>query len=312
MKRICLLVLVFICALTANAQFFSGELTYKKRIIAKTPKFNLDSAAAADLGPEMTYLITRGFYKSSYFKDGKEAYSYTYHDESKRMYDERAEKDYITYRDSRKGNTSVIRTRIYKDSTREVAGHVCFMTEGIYEKYIQKTYYATDLSIDPESYKGHEVGDWYNRIKQVKGALSLMSISEYTNHIEILEVVEITPRTLKPKDFEIPGNKIVVASYSALDKRVEMETTSLASQACIRKKIGEAPSTNEKVVCYVSFIVSDKGKISNIEPYEKDDAGYYKIAIDIVSSCGLEFKPGEIMGKPVSSLIYFPVSFGGR
>ncbi len=310
MKRIYLLVSVFICVITAHAQFFSGELTYKKRIIAKTPKFNVDSAVAADLGPEMTYLITRNFYKSSYFKDGKEAYSYTYHDETKRMYDEHAEKDYISYRDSRKGNTSVIRTRIYKDSTREVAGHMCFMTEGIYENYIQRTYYATDLSIDTESYKGHEVGDWYNRMKQVNGALSLMSISEYANHIEILETIKITPRNLKAKDFEIPGNKIVVASYSALDKRVEMETTSLASQACIRKKIGEAPATNSKLVCYVSFIVSDKGKISHVEPYEKDEEGYYKIAVDIVSSCGLEFKPGEISGKPVSSLVYFPVSFG--
>lgn len=311
MRNVVLLTLfVFILQLPANAQFFSGELLYKKKLIAKTPKFDVDSAMNADLGPEMTYLITRHFYKSVYFKNGKEAYSYTYHDDTKRMYDEYAEKDYITYRDSRKGNTSIIRSRVYKDSIEDVAGHRCFMTEAIYENYILKTYYATDLKIDPESYKGHEAGDWYNRIKEVNGALSLMSISEYSDHIEILEVVKITPRELKPRDFEIPTGKLIVASYDALDKNVEMQSPSVATQACFRKKFEEAPASNEKVVCYVMFIVSDKAKVSHLEPYEKDEQGYYKIAVDIVSSCGIEFMPGEIGGNPVSSLVYFPVNFG--
>jgi len=136
-----------------------------------------------------------------------------------------------------------------------------------------------------------------------------MSISEYSDHIEILEVVKITPRELKSRDFEIP-NKPAIASYSALDKRVEMQSPSLATQACFRKKFEEAPASKEKVVCYVTFIVSDKGKISHIEPYKKDEQGYYEIAVDIVSSCGIEFNPGEISGKPVSSLAYFPVNFG--
>jgi hypothetical protein len=140
MKKAILPALVIVVfSLEANAQFFSGELSYKKKIIAKTSKFNVDSAMSADLGPEMTYLITRHFYKSIYFKNGKEAYSYTYHDDTKRMYDEYAEKDYITYRDSRKGNTSIIRSRVYQDSIRQVAGHSCFMTEAIYENYILKT-----------------------------------------------------------------------------------------------------------------------------------------------------------------------------
>jgi hypothetical protein len=102
----------------------------------------------------------------------------------------------------------------------------------------------------------------------------------------------------------------VIASYSALDKRVEMQSPSFATQACFRKKIEEAPPRKEKVVSYVTFILSDEGKISNIEPYEADEQSYHKIAIDIVSSCGIEFKPGEIGGEPVSSLVYFPVNFG--
>lgn len=296
--------------LAADAQFFSGELSYKKRIIAKTPTFNADSATNADLGTEMTYLITRHFYKSVYFKEGKEVYSYTYHDDAKRLYDEYADTEYITYRDSRKGNTSMIRSRVYKDSVRMVAGHPCFMTEAIYENYILKTYYATDIKIDPESYKGHEVGNWYNSIREVGGALSLMSISEYTDRVEILEVVKITPRPLTSTDFKIPPNKLVVASAVALDRRVQMQSPSLATQACFEKKFEEAPATDKEIVSYVTFIVSDQGVVSHITPYEEDEYGYYEIAVDIISSCGLEFNPGEIAGEPVSSLVYFPVSFG--
>jgi hypothetical protein len=310
MKKVLLPTFVWlIFPLTVSAQFFSGELSYKRTIIAKTSRFNVDSAMNAGFGSEMTYLITQHFYKNIYLKDGKEQYSYTYHDDTKRMFDDYADKDYITYRDSRKGNNAMIRSRIYKDSLREVAGHSCFMSETIYDSYIQKTYYATDLRIDPESYRGHLVGDWYNRIKEVDGALSLMSISEYADRIEIQEVVKITPRELKARDFELPRKKILAASFSALDKRVEVQATSLASQACYRKKLEEAPR-GERYVAYVTFIVSEKGKVSNIEPYMKDNQGYYEIAKEIVTSCGIGFKPGEIDGKPVSSLVFFPVTFG--
>lgn len=309
MKKI-ILAAYLLLPLFANAQFFSGELLYKKSFIAKKPSFNIDSAVRNDLGLDMTYLITQHYYKSTYFKEGKETYSYTYHDETKRMYDDFADKGYVTYRDSRKGNLSNIRSRIYKDSIKTVAGHRCFMTESIYENHIQRTYYAEDLKIDPETYKAHLAGDWYNQIKAVNGALSLMSIAEFADHIEISEVVKITPKKLSPNDFKLPSRKEAVASFTALDKRVETIPASLATQTCIRKKLEEAPQSETRVVSYVSFIVSEKGNVSHIEPYNKDAQGYYKIAMEIIASCGLEFKPGEISGKPTSSLVFFPVTFG--
>ena len=302
------IVLVIGSTSTSAAQFFSGELVYEQRIIPKKPGLNADSIAEQSPGTSMIYLITRHYYKTTYFKGRKETYSYTYHDDEKRMYDEDVDRNFITYRDSRKGNTNMIRSIIYKDSTRKVAGHICFMTESVYESYIQKTYYATDLRIDPESFRGHEVGNWYNEIKQVNGALSLMSINEYATHFEISEVVKITPRNLKPEDFALPSNKKIIASSLALDKQVSLIPPSVASEACYRKKIGEARAT-ETFTCYVGMIIGADGKISNAEPYEKDPGELYKIAVDILLSCGLEFHPGEIGSKPVSSWVYFPVTF---
>lgn len=301
-----------LCLLTCSvqAQFFSGELTYTKKFVFKKPGINVDSLNDAERNMSISYLITSHYYKSTHLKDGKMIYSYTYHDDTKRMYDEYADKDYISFRDSRIGNTSQIRTTIYKDSIKIIAGHRCFMVEGIYGNYIQKVYYATDLKIDPETFKGHEVGNWYNEIKAVDGALSLGSATEYATHIEINEVVDIKPRELKKRDFELP-KKMLVASFSALTKKAILKQSSLATQACYRKKLEEAPATGKGQASYVfvSFIVTDKGEITNVEPHQKDDKGYYKIAVDIVSNCGLEFTPGQIDGKEVSALMYIPIEF---
>ncbi len=308
--KIHLLFPFYFLSFSIHAQFFSGELVYEYQIIAKKKGLDIDSMMTASLGTPKTYLITSQYYKTIYFKDGRTSYSYTYHGDTKRMYDDYVNKDYVTFRDSRKGNTSMIRSIVYKDSVKTVAGHRCFMTERIYENYIQKTYYATDLRIDAESFKDHEVGNWYNEIKLVNGALSLMSITEYATHTEIHYVSKIIPRALKPKDFEIPAKKILVASFEALDKEVDVKPISLASEACFRKKFSEVTSqSKDRYTSYVGFIVSDVGKISHIEPYEQDEFGYYKIAVDIISNCGLEFIPGQIKGENVSSWLYFPVNF---
>ena len=307
MRRFCLGLALTCLVFGSHAQYFSGELIYQVKVIPKG-NLNADSLLALQLGTSSTYLITNRYYKSTYFKNNKFTYSYTYHDESKRMYDETADKNYITFRDSRKGNASRIRSIQYKDSVKVVAGHPCFMVERVYENYITKTYYAKDLKINPEDFKGHAVGDWYQQIKDVEGALSLMSVSEYATHIEIHEVIKIIPRVVKRVEFDLP-NKLVVASSLALEKGAELIAPTKATIECYQKKMRTAPVMENNYICYVGFIVSSEGIISNVEPYEKDELGLYKIATDIIATCGLKFSPGQIEGKAVSSLVYFPIEF---
>jgi hypothetical protein len=49
--------------------------------------------------------------------------------------------------------------------------------ECVYEAYISKTYYAQNLKINPESFRDHTTGDWYNQIKEVAGALCVGSVN---------------------------------------------------------------------------------------------------------------------------------------
>jgi hypothetical protein len=303
--------IVFSCVLfSAPAQYFSGELTYSIKIIPKKANLNVDSMLNLQPGTQSSYLIRDHYYKSTYYREGKQTYSYTYHDDTKRMYDDELEKDYITFRDSRKGNSSRIRSIIYKDSIKVIAGHPCFMVERIYESHISKTYYTQDLKIDPETFQGHQVGDWYNQIKEVNGSLSLGTISEYATHVEEHLVSKINERKVGREEFNLRA-KPIVASYSALDKNVTLNNPTNETLNCYREKIAAASKFNikEKVTVYVSFIISPDGSISHVEPYEPDETGLHVIAVDIILNCGLKFTSGEIAGEPVSSLTYFPIEF---
>jgi hypothetical protein len=293
------------------AQYFSGELHYQLTVVPKSPGINADSLLDLEPGTSSLYLITDRYYKSTYFRDGKQTYSYTYHDETRRMYDEVAGKAYITWRDSRKGNTEFIGAVLHKDSVLTILGHTCFMGERIYEDYRSKTWYTPDLRINPESFRGHEVGDWYRQMKAVGGAMSLKTVTEYPTHVEIMEVVKIVERPVKREEFNLPA-KVTVASFSALDKPVDLKPPAQTAIDCYNQKLEAASGSlpPQSYVCYVGFIVSETGAVSHVDPYEEDAYGVYKIAVDIINNCGFEFMPGEIAGEAVSSWVYFPIQFG--
>jgi len=137
-----------------------------------------------------------------------------------------------------------------------------------------------------------------------------LSINEYATHFEINEVTNLSARPLKPEYFALP-DKLVVASENALDKGVELKPLTRETIDCYRQKMTEGMK-NVPVASYRSYIiliVSNKGELNYIEPYEKDEYGLYKIAIDIISGCNINFTPGQITGEDVNSLIYFPVDF---
>lgn len=296
--------------LQSFAQYFSGELHYQLKIVPKLANLDIDSLMALQPGTESIYLITDKYYKSTYFKNGEQTYSYTYHDETKRIYDEIAGKGYITFRDSRKGNTKFIGSAHYKDSVTVVAGHQCFLAKIIYDDYTSRKFYTTDLRINPDSFKGHEVGDWYQQIKDVNGALSLKTITEYPSHFEVQEVVRLVERPVLRQEFKVP-DKEVVASYSALDKQVSLKTPTQANRNCYLEKVNKARNKIQiySFTSYVEIIVSETGALTHIEPYEKDEYGLFEFAVDIIKNCGLEFSPGQIDNKSISSMVYFPIEF---
>jgi hypothetical protein len=305
-----LIILFTLFAVIVNAQSFSGLITYRITIIPKNNYSNLDEIIKSEHGEMATYLITSKYYKSSYFKNGKYSYSYTYHDESKRMYDDYSDRPYITFRDSRKANTKSYSTKIHKDSTFAISGHQCYVVTEESDHGKSRSYYSDDIKVNPEDFKGHEVGNWYKKLKEVNGAVLLKSVWEYDNYTRIQEAIKIENREVEKSEFDLPEGKEIVASASALDVKPELHRLSEKQLKCYRKKVESVSRPGgEKYTTYTTLLLNEKGKIEYIAPDEKDNNGFYKVAVEIFETCGIEFEPGKIDGKPVSSIIYFPVEF---
>ncbi|MEP0004887.1 MAG: energy transducer TonB [Balneola sp.] len=310
MKLFFLTFMVFI-SVNASAQF-SGEITYEYKIIPDNNSVNIDSLYNSLTGSSSVYVITDSYYKSTYYKNGEMTYSYTYHDETKRMYDEQAKLDYITYRDSRDSNLGGNQFEIFKDSTINILGYEAVLLKTDYNGKATKSYYSTTQKVNYETFKGHKVANWYNRLKALDGGILLKSITQYEEHTEILTAVNVTERQVSREEFNLPNDKDVVASFSALDDRVELDSPSRDQIRCYQQMVQKAVSTIEKketITIYLQFILDENGEISELGVLERDKYGLYLAAIDILKNCGLNFKPGKINGQPVASETYFPVEF---
>lgn len=294
------------------SQNFTGEIEYKISYLPKTDNVNIDSIKANSPGNKAIYIIKDGQYKNSYYKNDVYNYSYTYDNVSKRMYDDNIERDYITYRDSRKANLEMFESEVFKDSLSEILGRECFLVKYAKEKGTSKTLYSNSVRVNFSSFEDHKVGNWYERIKEVDGCISLKTITEYDDYYIINEAIRINERPVNEDEFKLPKDKLIVASYSALDKNVDLNPPTQETINCYREKVQNALKSNpitEPLTIYLSLIVHENGEITNIETVEKDELGLYQTAIDILKNCDLKFIPGQIEDKAISSIAYFPIQF---
>lgn len=309
--KILLAVILSFLSINIHAQF-SGEITYQYEIIPTKHGVNVDSLYENLTGTTSVYLITDSYYKSTYYRNGSFTYSYTYHDETKRMYDEVAKRSYITYRDSRASELGGNKFEIFPDSTITVLDNEAVLLKTDYNGKLTKSYYSTTQKVNYETFKGHEVANWYNRLKALDGGILLKSITYYEDHTEILKAVDVNERPVLRNEFDLPEDKLIAASYSALDENVELVPPSKNQIQCYQELIQGAVykiDKKEKITIYLQFVLSEKSEISELGVVERDKYGFYLTAIDVLKDCDIQFKPGKINGSPVASETYFPIEF---
>lgn len=297
------------------AQHFSGTITYKTTI---EPKNNtIDMATIENNSPPgktKYYTITDGFYKSVYKEDNTFTYSYTYHDSTKLMYDDYADRPYITYRDSRKATTGSIISKINRDTVVTYLDLPCFVVTAVAEDYISTRLYSDKVRVNYTTFEGHAVGNWYNQLKELEGAISLKTITKYEDYTEITEAVAIDRRPVALDEFALPADKPVVASYAALEEKVNLGQPTQEQIDCYRKKLLEGQklkpnNTAQGIETYVRFILKANGTKELIEAYQPDPYGLHEVAIDIVKTCDLPFTPGKIDDQNVDTDVIFPIEF---
>lgn len=311
-----ILVLILI-PLSTHSQDFSGIIHYKHTIIPKVSPDSMEVEYESLLGDSSTYAITSGYYASKHFKKNRFEYSYTYHDETKYMYDEHHNKSYITYRKSwtaeSEGTDRDIKA--HRDSTITVLGEKAFLVTSGYNESLNRSYYSLNKRVNIDSFKDHSVGDWNKRLALNNGGILLKSITEYEDYIEIREAVKIDEKKLTKADFKLNEDKKVVASFSALDELPRLNQLSSDQFRCYQSSINRAKS-NHKLetypIIYLTFILQPDGEMESISVFERDEYGFFLDAIDILKNCNLMFLPGLIADKPVASEVYFPVDFSAE
>lgn len=307
--RIACLTILLTCGQSNFAQQFTGELikTLEIELIDKT--LNADSIRTSQPGDSNIYVISENRYKSTYYKDGKYSYSYIYHDDTKRMYDDYADRDYLSFRDSRKSINKLKESKVFRDSLVMALNYECYVAirESDYSK--SYSYFSDEIQVNEENFKGHKIGNWHASLKETGGCISLENGSLFDTHIEKWKPQSIVKRKVKRTEFDLP-DKPIVASMEALDVQVDLKQPSQATIQCFQEKfLNVSKQQGEKVTIYTSLVVNVDGTIEHVEPYEEDSDGFYKTAVDIIKNCGFEFIPGQIEGEAINSLLYFPIEF---
>ena len=309
MKNTLIAIIILISPTVLQAQYFSGEIIYETKIIPKSDTADVASIIKNKHGNIAKYIIMPKRYKSTYYKDEIYRYSYTYDDETKRMYDDYTDKPYITYRDSRKSNTKYFDSKVFRDSISKVLVYDTYMVTSKADYGTTTTFYSDDIRVNYLDFEGHKVGNWYNKLKEVNGAIMLKSITEFENYFEVQQAVKIENREIEVKEFNLP-DKPVAAAFSALDSRVTLIEPSQEQIICYQQKVRAVSKENgEKFTSYISFFLSKEGVIMYVDAHEDDEFGFYEVGIDVIKDCGFQFVPGQIQGEAVDSQVYFPIEF---
>lgn len=310
LMRIFPILLLHLLALSSFAQFFSGEITYRTTIIPKG-EVVLDTTVTNRHNQVSTYIIKAGKYKSTYLTEGEESYSYTYNNKGKRMYDVRKGEKYITYRDSRKGNTTNKSSQIFRDSLTTILGYPCFVVHTEADYGFVRTYYSDSVQVDYRDFEQHAVGNWYEELKAVNGSITIKSITEFEDYTSVMEAIKIERRAVEDPEFALPEIP-TVANYQSLDERVVLSPLSEGQLACYQKALKKAAKIRGRTgdhTVYLRFVLTESNQVKFARVYNPSEFGLDEIALGILADCGLAFKAGKIGGNAVSSEVFFPVEF---
>ena len=203
MRKFLLSVLAFSFLTGLSAQSFEGEIIYSNTYKSKLPQ--LSNQQLSDMiGKTQEYDIKGGEYKSVI--NGKIISWQLYINKENRLYNKMASSDTLQWYNGTKNTDLVLKSEINKGVTK-ILGYACDELILTCQSGVQKYYFNTKLSVDPESYKKHQFGNW-NTIMALCHSLPLKYIIENKQFIIESEAIEIKPQTLDPVMFTIPpGSK---------------------------------------------------------------------------------------------------------
>ena len=314
-KNYFFLISILLTTFSFSAQNFSGEIVYKIEYAAKNEAFNLDSLKQARSINKSVYLITDGYYRSINYEDQKEIYDYTYNFKDNKRYRSSPSYPVTSVYDAGEVEENEKQLKIVKDSTLQILGYPCYLVRELDpeddEKVNHLSFYTDSLKVNYTKFSKHETANWNKTLAQLDGALPLKFVNEYEEYIKINTAIKLTPKELKPEDFNYPEENTLVIPFHALDEPADRLPFTSGTINCfkryMRKNKKLVKKYGEKV--YLRFVLMADGSIKHLDALGEDQEPLNDLGIEIFNECGFKFTTGKKDGKPVNVLMGLPLRF---
>ncbi len=191
------------------AQSFEGKITYANSYKSNSARLK-DEQLNTIMGTTQEYYIKGGDYKSIF--NGSFVKMQLYKSAENRSYSLTAKSDSLYWEDYSKNKDAATKYEIRK-SKETVMGVLCDVLIVYTPKSKVYYYYNTKYRVNPDLFKQHAYGNWYDMVSKTK-ALPLKTVYENELFTFSSTAISITPMKLDNSVFEIPNkNKIAPATW---------------------------------------------------------------------------------------------------
>lgn len=186
------------------SQDFKGEITYSNTYKSKNTQLSNEQLSLM-LGTIQNYFTQNGNYKST--TNGKLVQWQLYLNKENKLYNKMSNSETIYWNDCSIQGDNVLKVEINKNAATVLSMQcdeiILTCTSGI-----QKYYFNSKLSVNPNLFKNHKLGNWYDYISQAK-AFPLKMVIENKQFEMTSIATKIEAKELSNSFFDLPkGAKI--------------------------------------------------------------------------------------------------------
>lgn len=190
--------------------YFEGQIVYTNTYTSKDPK--LSSARLANMfgGTHNYFICKNGDYKTE--TNGMFAQWQMYISSQNRIYNKMTFTDTVFWNSGLQYDDELLNVKVNKN-VMKILGYDCDELVLTCKSGVQKYYYSSKLPINPDNYKGHFYGNYFNYISRAK-ALALKMIIEDPGFIMECTATSVTPKAVSKELFVLPpAGKLKKSAY---------------------------------------------------------------------------------------------------
>lgn len=194
-------ILFLVISIASFSQNFKGEIVYSNAYKSKSQQVT-DEQWNLMLGTTQRYITQNGNYKS--ITNGKLLQWQLYINKENKLYNKMSNTEIIYWNDGSVQGDEIVKVEINKN-VEKVLNLLCDEVILFCKSGVQKYYFNSTLSIDPNIFINHKFGNWYDYLSK-SNSFPLKMIVENNQFIITSIATEIIPKNIEDEVFNLPPN----------------------------------------------------------------------------------------------------------